>query len=108
MGLLESGLIQAVKSTLSNFMDLIADYGFIPNGGRIYYLNRSQPPLFTQLLYLYLNATNDQSFLTRALALNDAELQWWDQNRSINITGPSGQSRSMFRYYVKNSAPRPE
>jgi hypothetical protein len=27
-------------------MDELEKYGFIPNGGRIYYLNRSQPPLF--------------------------------------------------------------
>ena len=27
-------------------MDEIERFGFIPNGGRIYYLNRSQPPVF--------------------------------------------------------------
>lgn len=89
-------------------MDLIAAYGFIPNGARIYYLDRSQQPLFTQMLYMYLNATNDLSFLPRALQLNDRELLWWDQNRTINITGPSGMVRNLHSYYVDNSAPRPE
>ena len=32
-------------------MDEIERFGFIPNGGRIYYLNRSQPPLFIHVRY---------------------------------------------------------
>ena len=46
LGLLESELYDVAKSTLQNFMDEIERFGFIPNGGRIYYLDRSQPPLF--------------------------------------------------------------
>ena len=45
-GLLESELYSVARSTLENFMDEIEHFGFIPNGGRIYYLNRSQPPVF--------------------------------------------------------------
>lgn len=45
-GLLESELYGVANSTLQNFMDEIERFGFIPNGGRIYYLNRSQPPVF--------------------------------------------------------------
>lgn len=45
-GLLESELYSVARSTLENFMDEIELFGFIPNGGRIYYLNRSQPPVF--------------------------------------------------------------
>jgi len=45
-GLLKSELYDIAKNTLENFMDELAQYGFIPNGGRIYYLNRSQPPVF--------------------------------------------------------------
>ena len=46
LGLLESELYDVANSTLQNFMDEIERFGFIPNGGRIYYLDRSQPPLF--------------------------------------------------------------
>jgi len=45
-GLLKSELFSIANSTLQNFMDEIEKFGFIPNGGRIYYLNRSQPPVF--------------------------------------------------------------
>lgn len=30
----------------------------IPNGGRVYYLDRSQPPVLTQLVRKYFEATN--------------------------------------------------
>lgn len=35
-GLLQSELYDVANATLQNFMDEIARFGFIPNGGRIY------------------------------------------------------------------------
>lgn len=35
-GLLKSELFDIVNATLQNFMDELTDFGFIPNGGRIY------------------------------------------------------------------------
>ena len=49
-GLLKSELYSVANSTLQNFMDEIEQFGFIPNGGRIYYLDRSQPPVFTGVI----------------------------------------------------------
>lgn len=38
-----------------------------------------------------------------------AELAWWSNNRTIQVTSPyTGQSYSMAHYAVNNSAPRPE
>jgi len=45
-GLIQSQLLDIANATLQNFMDEVEKFGFIPNGGRLYYLNRSQPPLF--------------------------------------------------------------
>ena len=90
-------------------MDQLERFGFIPNGGRIYYLNRSQPPLFVHMLDRYINATNDTSILERALPLAELELEWWSTNRSISVTSSyTSQTYSMFHYAVNNSAPRPE
>ncbi|EEB90625.1 hypothetical protein MPER_11142, partial [Moniliophthora perniciosa FA553] len=108
-GLLESRLFDIVNSTLQNFMDELETFGFIPNGGRIYYLNRSQPPLFIQMLARYVAVTNDRDILTRALPLAEKELQWWQINRTLNVTSPfSNKTFAMSRYAVNNSAPRPE
>ena len=35
-GLIQSELYDIVKDTLENFMDELENFGFIPNGGRIY------------------------------------------------------------------------
>ena len=66
-GLIESQLFGIANDTLQNFMDELDNFGFIPNGGRIYCqsdmtrrrgfllmmpsidLNRSQPPVFIQV-----------------------------------------------------------
>ncbi|KAF9265183.1 trehalase [Marasmius fiardii PR-910] len=108
-GLLESRLFSIVNDTLQNFMDELDTIGFIPNGGRKYYLDRSQPPLFTQMLSRYVTVTNDRNILTRALPLAEKEFQWWQTNRTLNVTSPfTNRSHAMTRYAVVNSAPRPE
>lgn len=48
-GLLRSELNSYAHDLLANFMDMVELYGFLPNGGRKYYLNRSQPPVFTMV-----------------------------------------------------------
>jgi len=40
-GLLTSGMHDTAKGILMNAFDLIKEYGFIPNGARVYYLTRS-------------------------------------------------------------------
>ncbi|KAJ3558853.1 hypothetical protein NP233_g11413 [Leucocoprinus birnbaumii] len=108
-GLLESELYSVANDTLQNFMDELDTIGFIPNGGRIYYLDRSQPPLFIQMLSRYVNVTNDRSILRRALPLAEKELKWWHDNRSLNVTSPfTNQTHVVYHYSVNNSAPRPE
>ncbi|KAF7305596.1 Trehalase [Mycena chlorophos] len=108
-GLLESGLYEVANATLQNFLDEIEKFGFIPNGGRIYYLNRSQPPLFIQMLARYVEASGDTSILDRALPLAERELEWWKTNRTISVTSPStNKTYSLAQYNVRNTAPRPE
>jgi neutral trehalase len=49
-GLLVSGMFDTAKTILENQIYLIENYGFIPNGSRVYYLNRSQPPYFSLMV----------------------------------------------------------
>lgn len=108
-GLLVSELYSVANSTLQNFMDELEQFGFIPNGGRIYYLNRSQPPVFAGMVLSYYNATKDAATLARALPLIEKELKWWSDNRSVNVKSPfTNQTRTVYHYSVTNSAPRPE
>ncbi|KAF9478211.1 trehalase [Pholiota conissans] len=108
-GLIESRLFSVANDTLQNFMDQLDQFGFIPNGGRIYYLNRSQPPLFIQMLSNYVQASGDRSILARALPLAEKEFKWWTDNRSVQVKSPfSNNTFTMFHYSVNNTAPRPE
>ncbi|KAJ6584320.1 Six-hairpin glycosidase-like protein [Mycena capillaripes] len=108
-GLLESQLFSIANDTLQNFMDELERFGFIPNGGRIYYLNRSQPPLFIQMLARYVAASNDTAILKRALPLAERELDFWAANRTRNVVSPfTNKTHAMAQYSVTNTAPRPE
>ncbi|KAE9396136.1 glycoside hydrolase [Gymnopus androsaceus JB14] len=108
-GLIQSELCDNINSTLPNFMDELETLGFIPNGGRIHYLNRSQPPLFIQMLSRYINATNDLSILERALPLAEKELAWWQNNRTLSVVSPfTNRTYSIAHYAANNTAPRPE
>lgn len=42
---------------------LLGSYGHVPNGARVYYLQRSQPPLLTLMMDRYVTHTNDIAFL---------------------------------------------
>ncbi|KAF8324783.1 Six-hairpin glycosidase-like protein [Cantharellus anzutake] len=108
-GLLQSEHYSIVNSTLQNFMDELEMIGFIPNGGRKYYLNRSQPPMFMKMLWAYVNATGDVWILNRAIPLAEVELAWWEKNRTISVRSPyTRKTWDVARYAVVNSAPRPE
>ena len=77
---------------------------------RKYYLNRSQPPMFVQMLNLYVQETGNTTILTEALPLADIEMKWWDSNRSIEVTSPwTNETYTVYHYNVfVNTAPRPE
>lgn len=52
-GLAVSGRLDLVEGLIRNFADLIERFGYVPNGTRLYYLGRSQPPMFCALLQLF-------------------------------------------------------
>jgi alpha,alpha-trehalase len=49
-GLIATGMLDTAENTVRNFFLLINKYGFVPNGFRKYYLNRSQPPFLTLMV----------------------------------------------------------
>jgi alpha,alpha-trehalase len=98
-GLLRTGgsFVDISRNTIENFLDLIEQLGFVPNGARVYYENRSQPPLLAQMVRIYVEHTNDTSILDRALPLLIQEHEFWMNNRTVNVTAPNGQSYQLNR-----------
>jgi len=103
-GLLVSDMFNTSRGHLENFLNLVQDLGFVPNGGRIYYVNRSQPPLLTQMILRYYQSTNDLAFLEQAVPILNSEYNYWMSNTSVEVE----PGHILNRYYVINSAPRPE
>ncbi|XP_048367347.1 trehalase isoform X2 [Sphaerodactylus townsendi] len=95
------------RGMIENFLYLVEKFGHIPNGGRIYYERRSQPPLLTLMVESYLKHTNDTAFLRDKIHLLEAEYQFWQKQRAVNVT-IAGKEYLLNRYNVQVGEPRPE
>lgn len=105
--LLISDMDETARDMIQNFLDIVTEIGFVPNGARIYYLNRSQPPLLTPMIDEYFEKTKDMNFLKSAIDLIDAEYTFWMSYKAANFT-KNGKTYKLNKYDVKNLGPRPE
>lgn len=87
-GLLLLGKVDQVVNNINDFIYLIETYGYIPNGNRTYYLNRSQPPFFGLMLKDVLETCKDKIDVDRAIKALEKELVFWKTKR-ITPTGLS-------------------
>ncbi|XP_044759539.1 trehalase-like [Coccinella septempunctata] len=106
-GLLISGMTQTAQGMIENFLYIVDKYGFIPNGLRVYYLNRSHPPLLTSMVTLLMNYTNDLEWLRRNIHLLDKELEFFLSNRTFQVSY-KWKTHTMFHYDSESGSPRPE
>lgn len=54
--LIRTGRSDLVRGQINNFLFMIKNYGLVPNGNRDYYLSRSQPPLLSRMVRVYLES----------------------------------------------------
>ncbi|XP_015742880.1 trehalase isoform X2 [Python bivittatus] len=106
-GLLLSNMTATAKGLIQNFLYLVSKFGHVPNGGRVYYERRSQPPLLSLMMESYLSHTNDTEFLQENIHLLEAEYHFWQDHRAVNISA-GGKQYSLNRYNVQVGEPRPE
>ncbi len=92
---------------LENFAYLVDTLGHIPNGNRIYYERRSQPPLFISMVDAYYRVTEDDIFLRKHINAMDKEFRFWMDNRMENKT-EGGRVYKVAVYNVEVDGPRPE
>ncbi|KAJ2078496.1 hypothetical protein H4R24_004437 [Coemansia sp. RSA 988] len=109
-GMLRSGLHNLAESNIRDLLLLVQNYGFVPNGARLYYLDRSQPPLLTLMVKLYYEHTGDADFVKEALPLLQREYRYWMDRHSVEVPSPSNENSSLLlnRYIVDTDQPRPE
>ncbi|KZC05540.1 Trehalase, partial [Dufourea novaeangliae] len=106
-GLLLSDMYQTAKAMIDNFVYIVEKYGFIPNGGRIYYLMRSQPPLLHLMVSRYLDFTRDYAYLRSIIPSLENEFAFWQNERMISVQ-KNGKTYKMGHYVVDSPRPRPE
>ncbi|XP_022108358.1 trehalase-like [Acanthaster planci] len=108
-GLLLSEMTNTVKGMLLNFASIVDKLGFVPNGNRVYYERRSQPPFLIPSVSEYLKATGDFPFVQSILPSLQREYEFWMANRSVDVTRPgSSTTHTLNRYNVFMGKPRPE
>ncbi|CAI2347217.1 unnamed protein product [Caenorhabditis sp. 36 PRJEB53466] len=109
-GLIGSQLYSTARNMIRNFAYIIDKHGMIPNGGRVYYLRRSQPPFFAPMVYEYYLATQDLQFVTDMIPAIEKEYTFWSTRRLVNVTVEDvlNETMHMFQYKTEAQTPRPE
>ena len=105
-GLLASDMLRTARTVMENLLSFVETIGFVPNGGRLYYLHRSQPPLLSEMVTAYLDRAMDDDvvgFTRRAVRLLVVEYDWWMTERTVQV-GP----HVLNRYWTNATTPRPE
>ncbi|ELA47543.1 hypothetical protein VCUG_00974 [Vavraia culicis subsp. floridensis] len=109
-GLIASGLKEPSLNMLKNFIYLIEEYEFIPNGTRKYYLNRSQPPFFCLMLESMLKFKDkeiDDLVLGKGLDMAMRELKYFEREKQKTFLFGE-EKKEMFFYLVHSDYPRIE
>ncbi len=115
LGLRSSHQIQRIKNMVINFAFLIERFGFIPNGNRVYFTSRSQPPYFSYLLKMLVEC-GEKEWALRFTPQLEAEHRFWmrgmetlrvDHTATLHVVRIDHQT-FLNRYYDALDTPRPE
>ncbi|XP_063389729.1 trehalase-like isoform X2 [Cydia fagiglandana] len=106
-GLLLSEMRSTARGMISNFLDIVDRIGFIPNGGRIYYVMRSQPPLLIPMVQLVMQDSYDEEFLRQHIHTMDKEFDFWMSNHTVEVEHKNHKYK-LLRYNDMSQGPRPE
>ncbi len=115
LGLRLSARVDMVRNMVDNFAYLIDKVGFIPNGNRMYYISRSQPPYFSLMVNLL---AEEEGSKVRYEYLPQLEKEYhfwmkgWDNlsadDQSINRLVRLPGDHYLNHYWDDKDSPRPE
>jgi len=77
LGLMQSGRPELAEDMVRDFAYLIDTFGHVPNGARTYYLSRSQPPFYFEMVGL-LSAADPPAAFGRYLPPTEARVRFLD------------------------------
>ncbi|XP_033234086.1 uncharacterized protein [Drosophila pseudoobscura] len=102
-GLLLCGMHDTARGMIDNFLSIVRQYGFVPNGGRIYYYGRSQPPMLIHMMKSYVDITMDEKYAIQSLPQLETEFDNFIEKHQVQVRG-----RTMYHYKDCSTGPRPE
>ncbi|MGE5400196.1 MAG: alpha,alpha-trehalase TreF [Ignavibacteriales bacterium] len=112
LGLLAGGRNKEAEDMVQNFAYLIDSYGLIPNGNRIYYLTRSQPPFFSLMVDMICRTRNDYKWGLNFIDQLQKEYMFWMNGASGSQVSAGNAVRVndnvLNRYYDSDTIPREE
>ncbi|MCF8240867.1 MAG: hypothetical protein K9J16_05730 [Melioribacteraceae bacterium] len=105
-GLIAGGHLKAVENMINNFTYLIENIGFVPNGNRVYYTTRSQPPFYTPMVKLLIDNSGYENLYQKYLIPVEKEYNFWMGNdRSVFL---DEVEINLNRYFDSETKPREE
>uniref|UniRef100_A0A0E0BCT1 Trehalase n=1 Tax=Oryza glumipatula TaxID=40148 RepID=A0A0E0BCT1_9ORYZ len=108
-GLLVSKMYETAKDIVLNLVYLVEKYGFVLNGARSYYTNRSQPPLLSSMVLDIYMATGDMAFVRRVFpSLLKEHSFWMSEVHNVAVMDNHGRVHNLSRYQAMWNKPRPE
>uniref|UniRef100_A0A158P8D9 Trehalase n=1 Tax=Angiostrongylus cantonensis TaxID=6313 RepID=A0A158P8D9_ANGCA len=108
-GLIFSEMYETARGIIKNLVYMVDNHGFVPNGGRVYYLTRSQPPLLIPMVYDYFLGTGDLEFVLEVLPTLELEYLFWIKHRSKMHVDENGKEKfPYYQYRATLKVPRPE
>lgn len=114
LGLDQSGRHDLIQDMVGDFAYLIDTYGHVPNGTRTYYLSRSQPPFFFEMVGLLSTGDPAQAYAQYLPQLKREYAFWMDGAAGLRRGGahrrvvgmPDGSI--LNRYWDDRDTPRDE
>ncbi len=83
LGLIKLGKIDLAKGNVDDFLFMVEKFGFIPNGSRTSFLNRSQPPFLSRMVRDLYAVIKDTAWLQGAYETIKKEYDFWQSNRKM-------------------------
>lgn len=110
VGLIDDGRLEQARSNTADLLSLVERYGFVPNGNRLWYLNRSQPPYLSRMVADVFDASADTLWLAAAWPVLEREYSFWMTERlspcGLNHYGSTGTTEKDLDGFISSASDR--